>query len=319
MQPGRGRSRAGTIWEEERDEGFAYGGQPLGSGERSVAEPCRFDDANGRRGAERGPVEVVAGVHQEHRRHRDGRHRRRLRQGRAARLQGQGQRLVDRPERGLARHRPQGRTRSSGRPGRRPIRTSRPTTQNIDYNQLLDKLRTATLGNAAPMVVRLQILGGVEFAAKGYFQELKPEDVGYPTADFWPGAMKSVTYDGKPYGIPTNNETMAFIWNADIFERRRARPGERRRRPGTTSSPTRSRSTTSSASPATAWWPSRTPATRRSASCRSSGPTAAARSTRPSRRPDLPGRSGSTTTAPRRRCRPPTTCTCATSRCRPRR
>ena len=43
------------------------------------------------------------------------------------------------------------------------------------------------------MVVRLQILGGVEFAAKGYFQELKPEDVGYPTADFWPGAMKSVT------------------------------------------------------------------------------------------------------------------------------
>ena len=59
--------------------------------------------------------------------------------------------------------------------------------------------------------------------SKGYFQELKPEDVGYPTADFWPGAMKSVTYDGKPYGIPTNNETMALIWNADIFERRRAR------------------------------------------------------------------------------------------------
>ena len=65
--------------------------------------------------------------------------------------------------------------------------------QNVDYNQLLDKLRTSLLGNAAPMVVRLQILGGVEFAAKGYFQKLKPEDVGYPTSDFWPGAMKSVT------------------------------------------------------------------------------------------------------------------------------
>jgi multiple sugar transport system substrate-binding protein len=90
--------------------------------------------------------------------------------------------------------------------------------QNIDYNQLLDKLRTATLGDAAPSVVRLQILGGIEFSSKGYFQELKPEDVGYPTADFWPGAMKSVMYDGKPYGIPTNNETMAFIWNAKIFK-----------------------------------------------------------------------------------------------------
>jgi multiple sugar transport system substrate-binding protein len=91
--------------------------------------------------------------------------------------------------------------------------------QNIDYNQLLDKLRTATLGNAAPMVVRLQILGGIEFSSKGYFQELKPEDVGYPTADFWPGAMKSVMYEGVPFGIPTNNETMALIWNADIFKR----------------------------------------------------------------------------------------------------
>lgn len=90
--------------------------------------------------------------------------------------------------------------------------------QNIDYNVLLDKLRTALLGNAAPMLVRLQILGGVEFAAKGYLEPLKPEDVGYPTSDFWPGAMKSVTYDGTAYGIPTNNETMAFIWNAKIFK-----------------------------------------------------------------------------------------------------
>jgi multiple sugar transport system substrate-binding protein len=90
--------------------------------------------------------------------------------------------------------------------------------QNIAYNDLLDKLRTSLLGNAAPMVVRLQILGGVEFGAKGYLQELAPEDVGYETANFWPGAMKSVTYGGATYGIPTNNETMALIWNAKIFE-----------------------------------------------------------------------------------------------------
>ena len=90
--------------------------------------------------------------------------------------------------------------------------------QNVDYNTLLDKFRTALLGNAAPMVIRLQILGGVEFGAKGYLQPLKPEDVGYATQDFWPGAMKSVTYGGDTYGIPTNNETMAFIYNAKIFK-----------------------------------------------------------------------------------------------------
>ena len=89
--------------------------------------------------------------------------------------------------------------------------------QSITYNELLDKFRTALLGNAAPMVVRLQILGGVEFAAKGYLNPLKPEDVGYTSADFWPGALKSVTWEGTGYGIPTNNETMALIWNAKLF------------------------------------------------------------------------------------------------------
>ena len=91
--------------------------------------------------------------------------------------------------------------------------------QALTYNDLLDKFRTALLGNAAPMAVRLQILGGTEFASKGYLEPLKPEDVGYSTEDFWPGAMKAVTWDGVTYGIPTNNETMAFIWNADIFKR----------------------------------------------------------------------------------------------------
>jgi len=89
--------------------------------------------------------------------------------------------------------------------------------QSLDYNDMLNKLRTAALGNAAPMVARLPILWGVEFAAKGQLMELKPEDVGHPTAEFWPGAMKSVTWDGRTWGVPTNNETMALIWNAGLF------------------------------------------------------------------------------------------------------
>jgi len=38
--------------------------------------------------------------------------------------------------------------------------------------------------------------------------------------------LKSVTYDGKTYGIPTNNETMAFIWNAKNLQRCRASRGK---------------------------------------------------------------------------------------------
>ncbi len=89
--------------------------------------------------------------------------------------------------------------------------------QNLGYDQILDKIRTAALGNAAPMVARLMLLWSPELAAKGFLQELRPEDVGYPTAEFWPAAIKSVTWHDKLYGVPTNNETMAMIWNADLF------------------------------------------------------------------------------------------------------
>lgn len=91
-------------------------------------------------------------------------------------------------------------------------------TQNLDYNQMLDKARTASLGRAAPMAARFPILWGVEFAAKGFLQEFGPDDLGYSTNQYWPGAMKSVTWQGDIYGVPTNNETMALIWNANLFE-----------------------------------------------------------------------------------------------------
>ena len=91
--------------------------------------------------------------------------------------------------------------------------------QNLDYNQMLDKLRTAAAGNAAPDVARLPILWGAEFAAKGQIAEVQLEEFGFKREDFWSGAVKSVTWNGKVYGIPTNNETMAFIWNKDIFKK----------------------------------------------------------------------------------------------------
>jgi len=89
--------------------------------------------------------------------------------------------------------------------------------QNVDYNDLLDKLRTSAAGGAAPDVAKMPILWGVEFAARGDLKEIVLADYGLSKELFWEGALKSVTWDGKYYGIPTNNETMAFIWNKDLF------------------------------------------------------------------------------------------------------
>lgn len=88
---------------------------------------------------------------------------------------------------------------------------------NQGYNDMQDKIRTAALGGAAPGVAMMPLLWGIEFAGADWLMELKPEDIGYPSTEFWPGAMKSDFWDGKYWGVPTNNETMALIWNADIF------------------------------------------------------------------------------------------------------
>ena len=91
--------------------------------------------------------------------------------------------------------------------------------QNIDYNQLLDKLRTALArqrraDGGAPADPR-----GRRVRGQGLLRRAEARGCRlHRRADFWPGAIKSVMYGGKSYGIPTNNETMALIWNADIFQ-----------------------------------------------------------------------------------------------------
>ena len=65
--------------------------------------------------------------------------------------------------------------------------------QNINYNDMLDKIRTASAGGAAPDVAKMPILWGVEFAARGGTSEITFEEFGLTTDQFWPGALKSVT------------------------------------------------------------------------------------------------------------------------------
>jgi multiple sugar transport system substrate-binding protein len=89
----------------------------------------------------------------------------------------------------------------------------------IGYGDMLDKLRVAVRGGGGPHVAVLPILWGVEFAANGFLKPLAPEDLGYKEDQFWPKAIASCQWEGKTYGIPTNNETMAFIYNKRLFEK----------------------------------------------------------------------------------------------------
>ena len=121
------------------------------------------------------------------------------------------------PNRGRARRSPRTSTRSFWTRFARYYPNITLDNQNVDYNDLLDKIRTAAAGGAAPDVAKMPILWGVEFAARGDLAEVTLEEFGWTAEQFWPGALKSVTWDGKLYGVPTNNETMAFIWNKQLF------------------------------------------------------------------------------------------------------
>ena len=87
------------------------------------------------------------------------------------------------------------------------------------YNDMLDKLRVSSRAGQAPDTIVVPILWGPEFAYQGALAEINLADFGYTADKFWPGALKSLTVNGKLYGIPTNNETMAMAYNTDIFQR----------------------------------------------------------------------------------------------------
>jgi len=87
----------------------------------------------------------------------------------------------------------------------------------LSYADMLDKLRVAVRGGGGPNVAVLPILWGVEFSGGGFLRPLSPEMVGLSEEDFWPKALNSNRFEGELYGLPTNNETMAFMYNKKIF------------------------------------------------------------------------------------------------------
>ncbi len=103
------------------------------------------------------------------------------------------------------------------------LKTALPNVQfkeeQLAYNDMLDKLRVALRANQGPDMAVLPILWGPEFAASGALAEIDLAEMGYKPENFWPGALKSVTWQGKVYGVPTNNETHGFIWNKELFQK----------------------------------------------------------------------------------------------------
>lgn len=93
------------------------------------------------------------------------------------------------------------------------------TEEQSAYGDFLGKLRTVIRANQAPDMAEIQLTWAPEMAATGALLELNLADFGYRPEQFWPGALRGSLWQGKLYGIPKRNETMAFIYNKEIFEK----------------------------------------------------------------------------------------------------
>ena len=91
--------------------------------------------------------------------------------------------------------------------------------EQYNYNDMLDKLRVTMRAGQGPDTAVVTVIWSPELASSGQFLEINLADFGYKPEQFWPGALKANTWQGKLYGIPTQNETMAFIYNKDIFQK----------------------------------------------------------------------------------------------------
>ena len=85
------------------------------------------------------------------------------------------------------------------------------------YGEIRDRLLTACIARNPPHVAVIPIANSPEFVR--YAIEITDSimgKIGVSKDDFWPAALASNMYAGKLYGLPVQNESMAFLWHKEL-------------------------------------------------------------------------------------------------------
>ncbi|WAL69669.1 extracellular solute-binding protein [Amycolatopsis cynarae] len=89
---------------------------------------------------------------------------------------------------------------------------------NVPFDGSDDKFKTAAqAGNGAPDVMRADVGWTPTFAALGYLQPLDGTPALADDGDFLPVPYASAKYQGKTYGVPEVTDTLALLYNKDLF------------------------------------------------------------------------------------------------------
>ncbi|MFY4720026.1 extracellular solute-binding protein [Streptomyces sp. LaBMicrA B280] len=90
---------------------------------------------------------------------------------------------------------------------------------NVPFDQAQNKFDTAAGASGAPDVLRSEVGWTPAFAKKGYFLPLDGTEALADKAKFEPNLIKQAQYQGKTYGVPLVTDTLALVYNKDLFKK----------------------------------------------------------------------------------------------------
>lgn len=90
---------------------------------------------------------------------------------------------------------------------------------NVPFDQAQNKFDTAAGSKGAPDVLRSEVGWTPAFAKKGFFLPLDGTEALADQAKFQPNLIEQAKYDGKTYGVPFVTDTLALVYNKELFEK----------------------------------------------------------------------------------------------------
>ncbi|MFI1352348.1 extracellular solute-binding protein [Streptomyces sp. NPDC020898] len=90
---------------------------------------------------------------------------------------------------------------------------------NVPFDQAQNKFDTAAGASGAPDVLRSEVGWTPAFAKKGFFLPLDGTEALADEAKFQPSLIEQAKYDGKTYGVPLVTDTLALVYNKELFEK----------------------------------------------------------------------------------------------------
>ncbi|KUO23096.1 extracellular solute-binding protein [Streptomyces dysideae] len=90
---------------------------------------------------------------------------------------------------------------------------------NVPFDQAQNKFDTAAGSKGAPDILRSEVGWTPAFAKKSFFLPLDGTEALADESKFKPNLLEQAKYEGKTYGVPFTTDTLALVYNKELFEK----------------------------------------------------------------------------------------------------